>query len=160
MFLRLTPIVAAGRALAAFAVTTASMSGHASVGHMHADFSRAALGFLILLAFAWGSNRRSTLLLGAILAQLVVHGSTNFTNAHMLALHIGAALLAGALTWHFEALWVACTHALAPLLQLPRTLGIDTPALPRQRHRTVWRNRLHAARFVSSLPGRGPPVFA
>ena len=160
MFLRLTPVVAAGRAVAALAVTFASMSGHASAGHAHADVSRAALGFLVLLAFAWTSNRRSTLLLGALLGQLLVHGSLHFADARMLGLHIGAALLAGALTWHFEGVWNASAQALLPLLRAALVSPFTVPTAARSSLRTVWANPFDIAREVGTTPRRGPPVLA
>lgn len=160
MFLRLTPVVAGGRAVAALAVTCASMSGHAGAGHAHADVSRAALAFLVLLAFAWTSNRRLTLLLGAIIGQLIVHGSLHFADLRMLGLHIGAALLAGALTWHFEGVWNACVHALLPLFQVVFLPSPQVPAHAKSSLRTVWHNPFHAALDVGATPRRGPPVLA
>lgn len=160
MFLSLTPIVAGGRAIAALAITVASMSGHVSVGHVHADVSRAALGFLVLLAVAWGSSRRTVLIAGALLEQAIIHGTVHGLDAKMLAFHAASALVAGALTWHFEALWNASAHALAPLLSLPSKSRVPAVRPARQPHRNVWRNPFRAALLTYSSPRRGPPVFA
>lgn len=160
MFLRLNPVVAGGRAVAAVAVTCASMSGHASAGHAHADVSRAALGFLVLLATSWMTERRSTLLFGALVGQLLVHGSVHFADARMLGLHIGAALLAGALSWHFEGVWNASVQALLPLLRAAFVSPFTVPPAVRSSLRTVWVNPFDSAREVGTTPRRGPPVLA
>lgn len=158
MFLRLTPVVAGGRAVAALAVTCASMSGHANAGHAHGDVARAALGFLVLLATSWMTERRSTLLLGALVGQLLVHGSLHFADARMLGLHIGAAILAGALTWHFEGVWNAATHALLPLFRA--VFGAAIPAFGEVAVRVHWRNPFTSPVHISTSSRRGPPVFA
>lgn len=160
MFLPLTPVVAAVRAVAALAVTTASMSGHSNLAHSHVVVSRAALAFLAVLACSWLSDRRSTFLLGATVAQLLIHGSLQFDQPGMLVFHVSSALVASGVAWHFEELWLASMHALQPLLQ---TLRIAPPAIPVSLAGLLcipWRNPLRTLVRIHSLSRRGPPALA
>ena len=158
MFLALPPVIAAGRAIFAFAVVVLSMSGHASAGHQHVDLSRVALAFLLLLAAAWRTNDARLLLAASVAAQCLVHGGLPIGNLSMFSMHASGAALAFFLIWQFELLWAVCLEMLRPLCQPiqvppPSTASATT-------HHTAWRNPFRShVRFLIA-PVRGPPVFA
>lgn len=159
MFLALTPVVAAGRGLFALAVVVLSMSGHATVGHMHLDVSRSALAFVLLLAVAWRTNDARTLLLASAVAQCMVHGGIPVSSPAMFCLHLAGTFAAFALISRFEALWGACVSMLRPLLS-PATLY--HPSVPQSRpvHCTVWHNPFQATHPARFTLRRGPPALA
>lgn len=160
MFLALSPVIAAGRALFAFTVAVLSMSGHAAVGHHHLDVSRMVLAFLLLLATAWRSNDPRSLLTASALAQCLVHGGIRMESVSMFAMHAIGTVLAFFLIWKFEELWLACMHALQPLLQMIR---IAPPAMPVSLAALLcipWKNPLRNLVKIHSLSRRGPPALA
>ena len=158
MFLSLAPLTAWARALGAMASVSASMAGHAMVGHAHADISRAALAFVLLLGTVWRTDDYRRMLLGSVLAQLLVHGGVP-AQSHMLALHVGAAICAVLLTRHLESAWSVCVALLAPLrraLDLTLSPPLSLPKLVvRASH-----PHLHLRLVAFTAPGRGPPVLA
>ena len=163
MFLPLTPVIAAGRAIFAAAAVGASGLGHAGVGHGHMDFSSMILAFFILLAAAWRTNCPRKLLAASLMAQLVVHftapsGMHNLT-PHMLLLHAGCAVLAWILLWKFELCWEVLSSALCRLLG---TLFVHT-VRPWSPARVAVVTAHQLKRFLlleNSQVRRGPPVFA
>jgi len=160
MFLALTPVVAAGRALFAFAVVALSVSGHAVIGHVHVDMSRLGMAFLLLLAVSWRTHDARALLLASIAAQCLVHGGIPMASPTMFALHAIGALAAFILVSRFERVWAGCAAALRPLLRPVAWLRLPHLPRPVQAHRTVWHNPFHAHQSTRISPRRGPPFFA
>lgn len=159
MFLRLSSVVAMGRALCALAVVAASMTGHAATGHHHLDVSRAALAFLMLLAAAWSTNNPRTLLIAALAAQLIVHGAAPMQGTTMVLVHGCGALAALVITARFELLWSACSAALVPLLRVTRALVLPVvPGCATAQPRT-GEHRFVAFVYATTAPRRGPPAF-
>lgn len=159
MFLALTPVVAAGRALFALAVAALSMSGHAAIGHVHFDMSRFVLAFILLLASSWHTSDARALLVSSVVAQCVVHGGVPVADLAMLSLHTAGAFVAFALVSRFEALWDACISALDPLLSPSLLLHLPSTPQSSSVHRTVWHNPFHVNGRTRLSPRRGPPSF-
>jgi hypothetical protein len=160
VFLALTPVVAAGRAVFALAVTALSMSGHAAIGHTHLDVSRFALASILLLAFSWRTSDTRVLLAASVAAQCLVHGSSPMADLAMLSLHAAGAFLAFALISRFEVLWDACVAALRPLLSPSVPLHLSSAPRLGSAHRTVWHNPFHGTARARLTLRRGPPVLA
>ena len=160
MFLRLTPAIATGRAVAVLAVTAVTMSGHGIMSQGHADVVRGAIAYLLMLAVAWRTNNPLQLFAGALLGQAVVHGETAVAADNMTLMHAAGAVVAMALCWKFELVWSHVVAALQPLHSViirPTAAAVPALAPPVP---LGFAGVLLSLLRVHSTPLRGPPVVA
>jgi len=161
MFLRLPAVAAVGRALGALVCVLASMSGHAAMGHHHADVPRAAIAFLLLLAASWRTHDVRWLLLAGQMSQVVVHGGFAVDALPMLAMHTLSGVAAALLVWRLEVVWWVCTTLLDPLRRAVAILctSLQQPdCVGPLRAAGDGLELIH--RFSASVLGRAPPALA
>ena len=93
-------------------------------------------------------------------AQCLVHGGLPVGNLSMFSMHAIGAVLAFFLIWKFEEHWLACVHALRPLLQMIRIEPLAIPVSFAALLCIPWKNPLRNLVKIHSLSRRGPPALA
>lgn len=155
MLLRLSASEALVRAAFALASVGIAFTGHVALGHAHCDYTQLIAAALGLIFVTWRTRRTSHLMLGAMAAQVVVHGGVP-TAVPMLGIHVVSAALALGLMHHSEQIWRAFSALLLPapivLVRVP-AIAIAWICIP-------WRNSAMRVHIASTAFLRGPPAFA